>query len=60
MAYDRADWLREIANLRNNYLGPRVATTLAQLKVDGEQFTLFVGRQGQGPPPGNGPGNGDS
>ena len=33
--YDREDWLAEIANLRTNYLGPRVTVTLDQLRADG-------------------------
>ena len=32
--YDREDWLAEIRNLRENYLGPRVTTLLAQLRAD--------------------------
>ena len=37
--YDRADWLSEVANLRNNYLGQRVDRTLDQLRAD----SLFPG-----------------
>lgn len=33
--YDRADWLKEIGNLRNNYLASRITTTLTQLRADG-------------------------
>ncbi|MFT5407377.1 MAG: hypothetical protein ACI9NC_000082, partial [Verrucomicrobiales bacterium] len=32
--YDRTDWLGEINNLRDNYLGQRVSTTLGQLRAD--------------------------
>jgi len=32
--YDRADWLNEVSNLRSNYLGQRVGTTLGQLRAD--------------------------
>jgi len=32
--YDRADWLKEVNNLRDNYLGARVTTTLNQLRAD--------------------------
>ena len=33
--YDRDDWLAEVANLRGNYLSPRLTTTLAQFEDDG-------------------------